>query len=129
MTKHLTKDQEIAALKARILDQEQELAARDAQLAAQADQIRKLEHNVEVFRRIAFGRGSEKRGHRKLAPHESGMRQQHLWLTQLVEVADRAAERTAAHGTIELSAPRTQRKPSARRQKLPSHLPRMRTTY
>ena len=82
-----------------------------------------------MFRRLAFGRGSEKRGHRKLGATDSGMRQQHLWLTQLVEEADRTAERTGAHGSIEMAAPKSPRKPGARRQKMPSHLPRVRTTY
>ena len=105
------------------------LADRDAKIAAQDELIRKLKHNCEVFRRIAFGRGSEKRGNRKLAEGDTESRQLHLWLTQLVEEADRTSEKTGAHGAIEITPPKQDRKPGKRRQKLPSHLPRVRTTY
>jgi transposase len=105
------------------------IAALQARVAAQTEQIRKLEHNVEVFRRIAFGRGSEKRGNRKLPEGETKARQGHLFLVQLVEEADRIAEKTGAHGTIEITPSKPDRKPSKRRQKLPSHLPKVRTTY
>lgn len=101
-----------------------------ARIAELEEENRRLLHNVEVFRRIAFGRGSEKRGNRKLPESASSLRQMHLWLTQLVEEADRTAEQTGAHGTIEITPPKqTDRKPGKRRQKLPSHLPRVRTTY
>ena len=119
---HESDPSEVEKMRVRIAALEQQLAARD-------DLIRKLEHNVEVFRRIAFGRGSEKRGSRKLAEGEAGGRQLHLWMTQLVEEAERTAEATGAHGTIEITQPAPGRKPSKRRQKLPSHLPRVRTTY
>lgn len=106
------------------------LAALQHEIAELRELNRKLEHNVEVFRRIAFGRGSEKRGNRKLPESASGMRQLHLWMVQLVEEADRTAEKTSAHGTIEITPPKKpDRKPGKRRQKLPLHLPRVRTTY
>lgn len=98
-------------------------------VAQQVELIRKLEHNVEVFRRIAFGGGSEKRGHRKLPEGEADARQGHLWLAQIVEEAERAAEIHGTQGTIEIEAPKSERKPSKRRQKMPSHLHRVRTTY
>ncbi len=79
------------------------LRAKIAELEAY---VRKLEHNVEVFKRIAFGRGSEKRGNRKLAEGDTNSRQLHLWLTQLVEEADRTAEKTGAHGSIEITSPK-----------------------
>lgn len=120
---------ELAALRALLIEQQDAIAARDARIAAQDELIRKLEHNVEVFRRIAFGRGSEKRGNRKLAEGDTKSRQLHLWLTQLVEEADRTAEATGAHGSIEVTPPNPGRRPSKRRQKLPSHLPKVRTTY
>jgi transposase len=119
---HESDPSEVETLRAKIAALQQQIAERDAL-------IRKLEHNVEVFRRIAFGRGSEKRGNRKLKESESGMRQLHLWLTQLVEEADRTAAQTGTHGTIELTTPKSDRQPSKRRQKLPSHLPKVRTTY
>lgn len=119
---HESDPSEVEKMRVRIAALEQQLAARD-------DLIRKLEHNVEVFRRIAFGRGSEKRGSRKLAEGEAGGRQLHLWMTLLVEEAERTAEATGAHGTIEITQPATGRNPSKRRRKLPSHLPRVRTTY
>jgi transposase len=100
-----------------------------AKIAALEEQIRKLEHNVEIFRRIAFGRGSEKRGKRKLPPDAAGMHQGHLFLVHLLEEAERTAAKTDAHGTIEITATRPQRTPSKRRQKMPSHLPKIRTTY
>jgi transposase len=106
-----------------------EVEALRARVAALEAYVRKLEHNIEVFRRIAFGRGSEKRGNRKLAEGDTNHRQLHLWLTQLVEEAERTAEKTGAHGNIEITPPKPDRKPSKRRQKLPSHLPKVRTTY
>lgn len=114
---------DVEALRAQVAALQQQIALRD-------ELIRKLEHNVEVFRRIAFGRGSEKRGNRKLAEGDTKSRQLHLWLTQLVEEADRTAEKTGAHGSIEITPPKqSDKKPGKRRQKLPSHLPRVRTTY
>lgn len=107
-------------------DDAEVLRARIAELEAY---VKKLEHNVEVFRRIAFGRGSEKRGNRKLPEADRDARQGHLWLTQLVEEADRTAAQTGSHGSIELKAPGQPRKPGKRRQKMPAHLPRVRTTY
>lgn len=106
-----------------------EVDALRARIAELEEENRRLRHNVEVFQRIAFGRGSEKRGHRKLPEREANARQGHLWLTQLVEEADRTAEKTGAHGSIEVTPPKPDRKPSKRRQKLPSHLPKVRTTY
>jgi transposase len=101
-----------------------------ARIAELEEENRRLLHNVEVFRRIAFGRGSEKRGNRKLPESASGMRQLHLWMVQLVEEADRTAEKTGTHGSIEIAPPaQSDRKPGKRRQKLPSHLPHVRTTY
>ena len=113
---------EVEALRAQVAALQRE----DAELL---ELNRKLEHNVEVFRRIAFGRGSEKRGNRKLKESDVGMRQMHLWLTQLIEEADRTAAQTDAHGNIEITPQKADRKPSKRRQKLPSHLPKVRTTY
>lgn len=57
----------------------------------------------DEVRRIAFGRGSEKRGKPKLAESDINSRQLHLWLVHLVEVADRTAAKTGAHGTIAVS--------------------------
>jgi transposase len=106
-----------------------DVEALHALVLAQREQIRKLEHNVEVFRRIAFGRGSEKRGTRKLPEGDPAARQGHLWLAQIVEAAERAADAHNTHGTIEIEAPKRERKPSKRRQKMPSHLHCVRTTY
>lgn len=94
---------DVEMLKALLIAQQDAIASRDTTIAQQREQIRKLEHNVEVFRRIAFGRGSEKRGNRKLAEGDTKSRQLHLWLTQLVEEADRTAEKTGAHGTIDIT--------------------------
>ncbi|MEZ6038834.1 MAG: IS66 family transposase [Planctomycetota bacterium] len=120
---------EVEALRALLIEQQDALAARDAKIAAQEDLIRKLEHNVEVFRRIAFGSGSEKRGNRKLPEDEAPHRQQHLWLTELFAEAERTAEKTGSHGSITVTPSKPGRTPSKRRQKLPSHLPTVRTTY
>lgn len=106
-----------------------QVAALQQQLAARDELIRKLEHNVEVFRRIAFGGGSEKRGNRKLPDGEVPTKQLHLWLVDLVAEAERTAEKTGTHGSITVTPPNPGRTPSKRRQKLPSHLPRVRTTY
>jgi transposase len=120
---------DVEALKALVLAQKDALDARDVTIAEQRELIRKLEHNVEVFRRLAFGRGSDKRGNRKLPADGISARQGHLFLVQLIEEAERTAEKTGTHGTIEIAAPKPDRKPSKRRQKLPSHLPKIRTIY
>ena len=127
---HEVDPNELELLRRLVVEQQDALAARDAKIAAQTELIRKLEHNVEVFRRIAFGRGSEKRGNRKLSECETNSRQLHFWLAQLVEEADRTAEQTGAHGSIEVTPPKEpKRNAGKRRQKLPSHLPKVRTTY
>jgi transposase len=106
------------------------IATLQAKVAEQLEHIRKLEHHVEVLRKIAFGGGSEKRGERKLLPTQAN--QGHLFVDQMarmLEVAERSAEQNGTKGTIEITPPPKDRKPGGRRSRFPTHLPVVRTTY
>jgi transposase len=94
----------------------------------QRETIAKLEHNIEVFRRLAFGKSSEKRR----AARETGIspNQGHLFYAELVAEAEQVAEQTGVEGSVGPSetSPKP-RKKGGRRKKYPSHLPVIRTTY
>ena len=93
------------------------------------EKIAVLEHNVEVFRRLAFGASTEKRRPQTEAPEDPN--QSHLFYAELVEEAQRTAERCGTEGTIEqVSSGRPRpRKAGGRRKRFPPHLPVIRTTY
>jgi len=119
--------EEVQALRTLVIAQQETLTDRQARIARLEEENRRLLHNVEVFRRIAFGRGSEKRGERKLPTGYS--RQGHLFLVELMEAAERSSEQADTHGAIEIVSVPKERKPNSRRKQLPSHLPVVRTTY
>lgn len=99
-----------------------------AMVASQRATIARLEHNVEVFRRLAFGASSEKR--RPANPDPVDANQGHLFYAELVEEAELAAKRNGTKGTIEqISSAKPPRKTGGRRKTFPPHLPVVRTTY
>lgn len=83
--------------------------------------VKGLKHNVEAYRRLAFGPSSEKRGGSDLdmaAPAQQG----HLFYAHLIAEARETAERNGIDASIEASAPKKPRKPNGRRGKFPSHV-------
>ena len=87
-----------------------------------------LRHNVEVFRRLAFGPSSEKR--RGPDPDTAGPPEQgHLFFADLVAEAHETAERHGIDTTIEARPPKKQQKPAGRRKKFPDHVPQVTTRY
>ncbi len=100
----------------------------EAENATLHDLVKALKHNVEVYRRLAFGPSSEKRGGSDTdltAPPEQG----HLFYAQLVAEARETAERNGIDASIEASPPKKARKPKGRRGKLPDHVPTVTTKY
>lgn len=98
-----------------------------AEIARLNQLVADLKHNVEVYRRLAFGPSSEKRktDAEPALPHGQG----HLFYADLVaEVAD-AAERNGVDATIEARPPKKPRKPRGRRSKFPAHVPEITTRY
>ena len=93
----------------------------------QREQIAQLEHNVEVYKRLAFGPTSEKR-----APvREAGIapNQGHLFYAELAAEASETAERNQCNSEIRPVKGETPRKKGGRRSKFPKHAPVVRTTY
>lgn len=104
-----------------------DVAALKAMIAAQQERIAALEHNVEVYRRLAFGPSSEKRrGEPGPAEHE---RQQHLFGIDLFAEAQRVAREKHVEGSLEFAAPAPPKKPGKRRSKFPEHFPHVATLY
>ena len=103
------------------------VVAKDALLAQQREQIAQLEHNVEVFKRLAFGPTSEKRPPVK----ETGIspNQGHLFYAELAAEAEEIAERNQCNAEIRPVKDETPRKKGGRRGKFPKHAPVLRTTY
>ena len=104
------------------------IAERDATILAQREVIAALEHNVEVFKRMAFGRSSERRP----LPPDPGARpsQGHLFYAELVADAEEAAAQTGTEGSVGPTDKKPKpRKKGGRRKKFPDHLPTLRTTY
>lgn len=132
---HAELPDDVAALKALIAERDARLAERDGRIAALLERTAALEHNVEVLRRMAFGPSSEKR--KPKAPIDSNAAQGHLFLVELLEEAERLADRTCASGAVELAPlakpadekPKGKRGKRGRRNAFPEHLPRVRTTY
>ena len=91
------------------------------------DDIAKLEHNVEVYKRLAFGAKSERRA--PVAPSGITPNQGHLFYADLASEAAEAAERNKCNSELQAVKPATSRKTGGRRRKFPEHLPTLRTTY
>lgn len=94
-------------------------------IARQQDRIAQLEHENRLLAKQAFHPKSERRPSREFDP---GQLQGFLLFPELIEAAERTADRTKQQGTVEIVSATTKAKPK-RRKKFPSHLPRIRTTY
>ena len=86
-----------------------------------------LRHNVEVYRRMAFGPSSEKRPSREADPAHHG--QAHLFAAALLEEAERASREKQVQGTVETAPPAKPKAKGGRRKRFPDHLPRVKTRY
>lgn len=105
-----------------------DIAALKALVLKQRETIAKLEHNVEIYKKLAFGKSSERRP--LLPTRDANPSQGHLFYADLVADAEEAAARTGAEGEVGPSdkSPKP-RKKGGRRKKFPEHLPTIRSTY
>jgi len=126
---------DVKALKALVLAQFAELsqhkialAERDGEIAAHKATITELEHRIHVLSKAAFGPRTEKRPQ----PYVDAPNQSWLPFAELLDDAQRLADRHGVHGSIEVELPaEPQSRPKARgkrRSEFPAHLPRVRTT-
>lgn len=107
---------------------EERLPLLEAEIATLREQVKTLKHNVEVYRKMAFGPSSEKR--RGTDPDAVGPPQQgHLFFADLVAEAHETAERHGIDVSIEAGPPKKTRKPNGRRSKFPDHVPSVTTKY
>jgi transposase len=116
----------------RLLERDDQLLERDRTIESLKIRMQDLEHNVEVFRKMAFGPSSEKR--RPQGEVGSASPQGYLFLVEVLEEAERLADETGASGAVEVT-PASKPQPSAtarkrgQRRPFPDHLHRVRTTY
>ena len=103
---------DVAALKALVVEQDEKLAAQ--------------RHTIDILTRIAFGKSSEKR-RAQIPPDVVG--QGHLFHADLLVEAERTAAAKGVQGEIVLTPPKKAKKAGGRRKKYPDHLPRVSTAY
>ena len=94
-------------------------------IAQQQERIALLEHENRLLAKHAFFPKSERRPSRPADPNQL---QGFLLFPELIEAAERTADRTRQQGTVEIVSPAARPKPK-RRRAFPAHLPRIRTTY
>ncbi len=123
---------DVEVLKAKLAECLATIAERDTTIAALLQKIADLEHNVEVFRRMLFAPSSEKR--KPKGEVDSACGQGHLFLTELIEEAERLADESGVNGQIEIAPAKGSKAKSkskrrrGKRHPLPDHLQRVRTT-
>ena len=117
---------DVDALKALLAERDAMLGEREAVIAKQRSEIVRLAHNVEIFKRLAFGKSSERRS---APPTHDNPAQGHLFAALLLEEAERHSDAQSGHGSIEQKSTGKPRGKGGRRKKFPEHLPRWRTTY
>jgi transposase len=97
-----------------------------ARAEAQRERIAILEHNIEVLTKIAF----EAHGVRRpSASFSADLFQGQLLFPELVEAAERVADRTGESGTVEVKKTGNAKKGHGRRKSFPAHLPVIRTNF
>jgi transposase len=129
---------DVDALRRLVLEASVKLAEQQAELITcaglltQRDElIAKLEREVHVLSKWKFGRRSEKRS----APDAHGTNQTWLPFAELLDAAQRVADRCDAQGQVEIHVPTgevpkpTPTRRAKRRSEFPAHLPRVRTTF
>jgi transposase len=110
---------------AAIADRDAAIAERDAAIAERDAKIIRLQHHVELYRKLAFGKSSEKR---RPEPQPGDPRQGILF-SMLLSEADLVAQRAPVEGTVEEIASARPRKKAKRRSEFPDHVPHFKTTY
>jgi transposase len=117
---------DIEALKALLQAERARVAERDQRIADQQAQITQLEHRVQVLSKWAFGPRTEKR----VPEYVNEANQAWLPFADLLDDAQRLADRHGVQGSIEIELPsaETAQQPAKRRSEFPAHLPRVRTT-
>lgn len=90
-----------------------------------------LKHNVEVYRRLAFGPSTERRPLPSTAQDQGREMQAHLFEAELFEEALRTSELTGSEGSLQQQSAGEQRLPKkgGRRKTFPPQAPVYRTTY
>ena len=111
---------DVEALKSLVLAHRAEIDKKDSRIAH-------LEHNVEVYKRLAFGKSSERRTNAPKA--DSNANQGYLFMLDLIEEAERTAKAKDCAGSIGVEKPATTPRKGGGRKKLPPHLPVVRTVY
>jgi transposase len=102
------------------------VAELQAHAEAQRERIAILEHNIAVLTKIAF---EAHRPRQPSANFSAGLHQGQLLFPELIEAAERVADRTGESGTVEVKKTASTRKGHGRRKQFPAHLPVIRTTY
>lgn len=117
---------DVAALKALLQAERALVVERDQTIASQEQRITQLEQRVHVLAKWAFGPRTEKRAQE----YSNAANQAWLPFADLLDDAQRLADRHAVHGSIEIELPSAgaTKKPAKRRSAFPAHLPRVRTT-
>ena len=121
----------VLEVSAKFNEQQSQLIARDTQIAQRDERIAKLEYQVHVLSKWTFGRRSEKRAQ----PEPNDTNQTWLPFADLLEAAQRVADKHDAQGKIEVHAPTGEEaqpartRPAKRRSEFPAHLPRVRTVF
>ncbi len=118
---------DVETLKALLFQRDAQLDAQAKALAKQTERITELEHKLHVWGRWLWGPRTEKR-----APESTSSADQ-SWLpfADLLDAAQRVADRHGAHGAVTIEAPKDDQPSPARgrrRSEFPGHLPRVRTT-
>lgn len=112
------------------------LAAHEAEIQRLRKENKDLAHNVEVFRRLAFGPTSERRGGR--SEEKDHPKQGFLFVQQIVEEAERTADLKNVEGSVSIeavpatAAPRDKdgsKKTRRTRANRFEHLPKVTTRY
>ena len=109
---------DVEALKAIIAERGAVIVQRDARIA-------RLEHEVKELARAAFGAKSERRPSQET---DANALQGFLLFPELLEAAERVADRTKQQGVVEIVSTGQKKRPK-RRKGFPQHLPKIRTTY
>jgi len=121
MERALDLPHDVDALHALVLTHRQTIAARETTIAAQRDEIARLEQQNRVLAKWVFGRSSEKRHPEPADPALQG----HLFVAQIAAEAERLAAEHKVIATVEV--PAHTRKVAKRRGEFPAHLPVVRT--
>ena len=101
---------------------------RDARIAQQDERIRQLELENKILRCQEFGPNGQRR---PLTEMDPGYLQAFLLFPELIEAAEREADRSGQRGriAIESTGSTAKKKAPARRKKFPEHFPRYRSEY